>query len=114
MRLNCRRGIAVVLLVGSAACSGDSSPTAPTIQYGNLIFRQDAATCTGSGVLELFVDGASQGQYTTGPGAEKVFQVTAGSHTAGAREIGGSNFIFPTQNVVVPANGSWTSVLVCR
>jgi hypothetical protein len=114
MRLNCRsKGIAVFLLVAAAACGGDASPTEPAPQFGTRTFRQDAATCTGTGVVELFVDGASQGRYTTGPGAQKDFQVAAGSHTTGAREIGGSNYVFPTQNVVVPANGTYITVLVC-
>jgi hypothetical protein len=100
-------------LMIAAACGGDSA-TGPAEQlFGDLIFRQDPVTCTGYGTVELFVDGASRGQYSTGPGAQRSFRVSAGPHTVGAREIGGTSYVFPTQNVAVPANGSYTAVLVC-
>lgn len=115
MRTTIRLLSVAVALLTFAACGGGDKSTGPSApQYGALIFRQDALSCPGYGTLELYVDGVSQGQYTSGPGAQKSFHVTAGSHTAGAREIGGSNYVFPTQNVNVPANSSFTAILVCQ
>jgi hypothetical protein len=105
-------GTCVALAVVIAGCGGDDS-TGPS-QTGDLIFKTDANTCTGTGNVELFVDGTSQGTYTFSPGGTKGFNVSAGSHTAGAREIGGTAYQFPTLNVTVPASGSYTAVLVCQ
>lgn len=93
------------------ACGGDS--TGPTVQNGTLRFVLDQVTCTGSGNIELFVDATSQGSYAFTPGAERSFTVAAGSHTAGAREVGGSAYIWPTQTVSVPVNNTYNLSLTC-
>lgn len=70
-------------------------------------------TCTGQGTVELFIDGSSKGQYTLAPGSTQTFEVDAGPHALGAREIGGGGFVWPTENATVPANSSYTALLVC-
>lgn len=106
-----RRFIVVALAVALAAC-GKDSPTQP--QKGTLSFRTDPASC-GAGTVELFIDGVSQGAFVFNPpGSFRDFEVTAGSHTAGAKEVGGTGLIFPSATVTVPANGKYTQVLICQ
>ena len=107
------RAVAVALTVGLAACGSDSNePAVPTT--GTLIFAVDPVTCLGSGTVELFIDATSQGSYVMSGGSQRSYTVSAGTHTAGAREIGGSAYVWPTQNVTVPAAGSYTATLVCQ
>lgn len=105
--------VRLALLAVCLACGGGGDKaTAPT-QQGTLIFKLDPVTCVGTGAIELFVDGTSQGQYTFSPGTQKGFPVQAGPHTAGAREASAGGYVWPTQNVNVPANSTWTTLLVC-
>jgi hypothetical protein len=103
--------LATVLALANAGCGGDDN-TGPSSTTGQLVFKSDESTC-GAGNAELFVDGSSMGIYAFDPGDIVPFTVSAGSHTAGAREVGGSQLQFPTQNVSVPASSSYTYVMVC-
>src|SRR5690242_15777695 len=78
------------LAVGGTACTKDDNPTDPGPQTGTLVFKLDAASCTGQGTLELFVDGTSQGQWVFNAGDYKAFTVSAGTHSVAANEIGGA------------------------
>ncbi|MBI4542322.1 MAG: hypothetical protein HY705_04765 [Gemmatimonadetes bacterium] len=62
----------------------------------------------------LFIDDASIGQYVFSPGSQRSFSVFAGTHTARATELGGSQREFPAQAVEVPVNGSALYLMVCR
>lgn len=103
--------VLLMLFVLVACGGGGDKVTAP--QNGVLVFKLDPVTCTGSGTVEPFIDGTSQGQFPMTPGSQQSFTVQAGSHTAGAREIPTGGYVWPTQNVTVPANGSWTTLLGC-
>lgn len=102
---------AALVAVTLTACGGDDG-TGPA-PSGDVIFRVDPVTCTGQGTVELFIDGNSKGQYTMAPGSTQTFEVDAGPHALGAREIGGGGFVWPTENATVPANSSYTALLVC-
>lgn len=106
-----RRALVVASLLAFVAtgCGGDSNGP-PT--NGTLVFKTDASTC-GRGIVELFIDGSTQGQFVFDPGMARPFSVDAGNHTAGAREIGGTGVMFATSNVDVPPNGSFTYLLIC-
>jgi hypothetical protein len=106
------RHLVLVCALAGSACGGDDS-TGPTVQNGTLRFVLDQVTCTGSGSIELFIDGTSQGIYSFTPGAERSYTVQAGSHTAGAREIGGTAYVWPTQTIAVPVNSTYSLSLTC-
>jgi hypothetical protein len=104
--------LAIASLLALAACGGDKS-TAPA-QTGTLIFRLDSQTCTGTGTLNFFLDGATIGSATISAGQSQSFSgQPAGQHVAGASETKTGGYVWPSQNVNIPANGSWTSVLTC-
>ena len=103
--------LATGLALATAGCGGDDK-TGPSEASGQLVFKSDASTC-GAGNAEVFIDGSSRGIYAFDPGDVLPFTVSAGSHTAGAREAGGSQLQFPTQNVTVPANSSYTYIMIC-
>jgi hypothetical protein len=106
------RHLILLCALAVSACGGDES-TGPTVQNGTLRFVLDQVTCTGSGSLELFIDATSQGTYSFSPGVSRSFTVQAGSHTAGAREIGGSGYAWPTGTVTVPVNNIYSLSLTC-
>ena len=95
------------------ACGGSHDAAAP--QMGTLSFKLDPVTCTGTGTIEPFIDGTSQGQFTFSPGVAQGFSVRAGSHTAGAREVPvtSGSYVWQSQTVSVPANGTYTTLLTC-
>ena len=98
--------VALLLLIG---CGGDS--TGPG-QDGTLNVRFDAQTCN-AGQAEVFVDGATKGSYAWQPGVGRDFGVVAGQHTVGAREIGGTLFVWPPLTVTVPAGGVYNAIFTC-
>lgn len=115
-----KRLIAVLSLVAViAACGGDSTgpsapPPPPPPPTGALYFRVDALTCSGSGTIEFFIDGTSRFTQTLSAGqTSQGTTVVAGPHTAGARETIQAGYTWPTQQVSVPANGSYTAILTC-
>lgn len=115
MNRTIRAGAVLAACLGTlslGACGGDSNEPEQPAQ-GTLAFVLDAVTCTGSGTIELFVDGTSQGVYTYFPGNQRSFVVIAGSHTAGAREIGGGGYVWPTQSVFVPENTTYNLTMTC-
>jgi hypothetical protein len=77
------------------------------------VFRKDATTCEDIVTTALFIDDATIGQYVFGPGAQRSFSVSAGTHTARATEVGGKQRQFPAQAVEVPINGSALYLMVC-
>lgn len=97
---------AVAFAVG---CGGDDLSGPST---GTLAVQFDAASCN-PGNAEIFVDGTSQGAFFWTPGQSRSMTVAAGSHAVGAREVGGSLFVWPAQTVNVPSNGTFTLVFTC-
>lgn len=103
--------LAGLALIAACGGSGDS-PAGP--QQGDLFFRVDAQSCTGSGVLEFFFDGTNIGSQRLGAGeTSRAFRVAAGQHTVGAREATAGGFNWPNQTVNIPVNGSYTHILLC-
>lgn len=105
-----RKLLAITGAVLILACGSDKSTSPKT---GELIFKLDAVTCVGTGTLELYIDGTSQGQYTMSAGSQKGFTVVAGPHTAGAREVGVGGYVWATQSATVPAGSTYSAVLAC-
>ena len=100
--------VGLLVIVPLAGCEDLTGP-----ETGTLFFKIDALTCTGEGAIEFFIDGTSVGIEVLGGGDTSTgFTVSAGSHTAGARDLTGV-VIWPTFNVIVPANSSFTIVLTC-
>lgn len=101
-------GLAAAVLLG---CGGDKA-TAP--QTGEVIFKIDALTCTGTSSILFFVDGSQVGQQTLSAGqSSSPFEVDAGPHALGAREAASGGYVWPTTNATVPANTSYTATLTC-
>jgi hypothetical protein len=107
-----RRWAAVIftaVALGAGACLESTNPGSA----GRLLFRRDGATCTSPSTTELFVDGASLGQYVIAPGGQQGFEVSPGSHIARAAEVGTTGREFPAQAVLVPAGGSTVYLMAC-
>lgn len=101
-----------LLLALAVACGGDSGTNPQRI--GTLIFRLDAQTCTGSGQLNFFLDGATIGTATLSAGQDKAFpNQPAGQHIAGASETRTGGYVWPSQTVTIPEGSSFTTVLTC-
>ena len=109
------RGIAIgFALVASMACGGSTAPDKPT---GTLFFVIDQATCLGTHSTYFEIDSTEVGPETLGPGAtSKGYAVSAEVHTTKARIMNyyGTAALWTTNvGVIVPANGSVTSTVVC-
>lgn len=109
------RGIAIgFALVASMACGGS---TAPDKRPGTLFFVIDQATCLGTHSTYFEIDSTEVGPETLGPGAtSKGYAVSADVHTTKARIMNyyGTAALWTTSvGVIVPANGSVTSTVVC-
>jgi hypothetical protein len=96
-----RRVIAVAGLIALAACSSDL--TAPQ-RSAEIVFRLDAASCHGSSVFELFIDGGHAASRPMSPGDSASFAVSAGDHSAGATAptVGGVSIWFPQTVTLAP------------
>lgn len=101
-------GLTAALLI---ACGGES--TAP--QIGEVMFKVDGLTCTGTSSIQFFIDGSLVGQQTLSAGGQSssAFTVDAGPHTVGARDAVSGGFVWPTSNITVPSNTSYTTTLTC-
>ena len=97
------------VLAFAAGCGSDD-PSGPSTGTLNVSF--DPASCN-PGTAEIFVDGQTQGAYFWTPGQQRGWTVSAGSHALGAREVGGTLFIWPSQTVNVPSGGSFNAVFTC-
>jgi len=99
------------LLVGWAivACGGKDSTSLGT---GTLVFEMDVATCSGLHTVELFIDGASKGQFTFAPGTRKPYLVAAGVHVLNANEVP-VGLVWPDQSFNVPSGGTLTLFMLC-
>ena len=112
MRRLIASGRVVIWLAVAAAMACSKDTTAPAV--GTLYFKVDALTCSGTGTIEFFIDGTSRFTQTMSAGqTSQGTSVTAGSHTAGARETTVGGYVWPTQNVTVPANASYAAILTC-
>jgi hypothetical protein len=98
----------LAILLAVSGCGGDS--TAP--DQGFATWRLDGITCTGSGPIQFFVDGALIGTETLSAGgpASKAYPVTVGTHLVGAKE---ATFTWPNTSVSITAGLTYTSVLTC-
>ena len=92
-----------------SVCEDSSGPSGATIT-----FRADPISCAGGAVVEITIDGESQGSYEFAPGSEWVFPVSAGVHTVKAQgEEPGDGFVNVEREVTVPESGDFTVVLSC-
>jgi hypothetical protein len=92
-----------LLAVGVAACGG----TEPS---GGISFKPDAASCAGSAVVDLFIDGSKVGSPTLSAGVgSEFFPVVNGPHVASA--VSSSGATWPSESVTV--SGPTTVVLAC-
>jgi hypothetical protein len=103
------------LLVPALFACGSGTPTGPsTPSTGTLSIRLDQQSCSGTGDITIFVDGASQGTYVFTGGATKSFTASAGQHVVGASEARTGGYVWPSQNVTVPGGSAYTLVLQCN
>jgi hypothetical protein len=107
----CTVALCAGILLGTDACSPIAAPTAAS---GLLVFRKDTANCADTVNTELFVDGASLGQFVLGPGSERGFEQSAVTHIAHANELAGKLRQFLPQGVSVPPRGSVIYLMTCR
>lgn len=100
---------ALLLLVAALAGCKDQGPD----PLGSITFRPDAASCTGSALVELFVDGAQVGAATLAAGASsEPFPVAPGSHVVSAFST--TSFTeWDDDAVEVTSNANTTVVLPC-
>lgn len=100
-----------VSLFALAACGGTDA-TAP--EQGGVLFKVDALTCVGTGSITFFIDGSAVGTQTLSGGQEsQTFITTVGDHAVGARENGGTGYVWPTQTITVVAKQIRTELLTC-
>jgi hypothetical protein len=101
--------IALISILFLGACGGGDSIGPST---GTLTVQFDAATCH-VGKAEILIDATSQGAFIWTSGQSRDWSVAAGSHTVGAREVGGSLFVWPVQHVTVPGGGTFNAIFTC-
>lgn len=103
--------VSVCALLWGCGAAGDA--VAPVIPTTALSFTLDASTCSGTGPVDLFIEGARVASASLTAGvASQLFPVTAGSHVIAATATS-TGSTWPSQQVSVPAGLSTTFVLPC-
>jgi len=103
----------LTLTTALAACGGsDSSPTGPAMT--EVDFKVDAATCSGSAAINLFVDGTMVGTETLSAGLDSHhYPTTVGTHVLSASIANTNGRTWGPTTVAVPAGG-YTLLLTCQ
>lgn len=99
-------GLIGLLVLG---CGGDSTGPAPE---GSIAVQFDVASCN-PGTAEVYIDNVNQGAYFWVPGQSRSWTVDAGNHVVGAREVGGSQLVWPSQTTTVRANATSNILFTC-